>query len=322
MPGAKGRLPKSRFFSFERLTDGVYAAIADPGGGGFGNAAIVDLGDKTLVFDTGETPLVAEDLRAAAEGLTGRGTAYVVNSHAHPDHWFGNQVFGDDAAIIATQAAREHMLVFQQDALELKNDPSELEEMVRSDREKLPYVIDAGQNKVLRQGISRMENTLAGLPILEPKLPNLTFDGRMVLYGSERSAELHTRGAGHSSGDCFLVLPEEGIALLGDLAFFQRQPFMGDCTPDAWVAQLEDMQTWDIDVFVPGHGPVGTKADVALENDYIITLCALVTGSVKGDEPIERALDRPLPPPFDEWSIDGTPLEPNVRFLYEHLKES
>lgn len=321
MTWMRRKLPKSQRFTFEQMTDGVYSAIADPGGGGFGNAGIIDLGDQTVIFDTGETPIGAQDLKRAAEELTGRPATYVVNSHAHPDHWFGNQVFADHAAIIATHSAREQMLVFAKDAQEMKKDPSELEEMLRHDKEMLEYVIDADQHKALRQAIGRMENTIASLPILEPKLPTLTFDDQLALYGSERAAELVTQGIGHSPGDCYLVLPAEQIVFLGDLAFFQRQPFMGDCDPAAWVAQLEEMEGWDVESFVPGHGPVGTKADLVLEKDYITTLEALVTGSVKGGEPLEQALEHPLPPPFDAWSLDGTPLEPNVRLFYERLAE-
>lgn len=320
MPKRVRKPPTSDHFKFERIADGVFAAIAVPGGGGFGNAGIIDLGDHTVIFDTGETPMAADDLKNAAEDLTGRQVTYVINSHAHPDHWFGNQVFADHAAIIATHNAREHMLFFLEDWREVQEEPSELEEMLRHDKEFLKNVIDARQRKALQHAIGRMENTLQALPVLDPKLPTLTFDGKLVFYGSQRRADLVTRGVGHTSGDCFLILPEEKIVFLGDLAFFQREPFMRDCDPQAWVAQLEELEGSAFESFVPGHGPVGTKADVTLEKDYIIILEALVTGSVKGGEPVEKALERPLPPPFDAWSLNGTPSEPNVHFLYERLQ--
>jgi glyoxylase-like metal-dependent hydrolase (beta-lactamase superfamily II) len=213
------------------------------------------------------------------------------------------------------------MLDFFEDVQELKKDASELEEMLQHDREMLQHVIDVRQNRIFRQAVKRLENTLASLPSLDLKLPTLTFDGCLALYGSERMVQLQARGVGHTSGDCYLVLPQENIAFLGDLAFFQRQPFMGDCDPDAWVAQLEQLETWEAEVLVPGHGPIGSPKDLTLQKEYIVTLKALITGSVKGEEPIDEALERPLPAPFDEWSVDGAPLEPNVRFLYDWLSE-
>lgn len=99
-------LPESRYFRLEQLADGVYAAIVVPGTGAWGNAGIVELGDSTLVFDAFFTPQAARDLRAAAERLTDRPVACVVNSHHHWDHVNGNQVFAG-ADIIATSRTRE-----------------------------------------------------------------------------------------------------------------------------------------------------------------------------------------------------------------------
>ena len=65
-------LPRSPHFCLHELATGVYAAIHRPGGGAICNAGIVDLGDRTLVFDTFLAPQPAQDLRLAAEMLTGR----------------------------------------------------------------------------------------------------------------------------------------------------------------------------------------------------------------------------------------------------------
>lgn len=73
----------SPHFHLARLADGVYGAIAADDGGAVGNAGIVDLGDRALIFDTTLTPQAADDMRAAAERLVGHPIAHVVNSHWH-----------------------------------------------------------------------------------------------------------------------------------------------------------------------------------------------------------------------------------------------
>ena len=78
--------PDSKHFRFLQLADGVYAAIHIDGGAAIGNAGIVDLGDRTLIFDTFSTPQAAEDLRTATEALTGRPIDAVINSHWHNAH--------------------------------------------------------------------------------------------------------------------------------------------------------------------------------------------------------------------------------------------
>ena len=89
-------LPQSEHFTYHELAEGVWAAIVIPTGLAASNSGIVDLGDRTLVFDTTLSPASAADLRSAAEHLTGRHVAYVLNSHFHHDHVFGNAIFDPD----------------------------------------------------------------------------------------------------------------------------------------------------------------------------------------------------------------------------------
>jgi glyoxylase-like metal-dependent hydrolase (beta-lactamase superfamily II) len=100
------QLSNSTHFRLEQLAGGVYAAIHIDGGAAIGNAGIVDLGDRTLIFDALFTPQAAEDLRAAAEALTGRAVDAVIDSHYHNDHIWGNQVFSIATDIVATEGTR------------------------------------------------------------------------------------------------------------------------------------------------------------------------------------------------------------------------
>ncbi len=100
---------ESSFFHIEPLAEGVYAAIANDEDRAPGNAGIVDLGGETLIFDTFLVPHAAQDLRTAAEELTRQPVGWVVNSHAHRDHVFGNQVFAPAATIVSTAGTRQLM---------------------------------------------------------------------------------------------------------------------------------------------------------------------------------------------------------------------
>lgn len=314
-------LPTFEHFRLEQLAEGVYAAIGVAGGAAYSNAGIIDLGDRTLIFDTFMTPKAAEDLGAAAEQLTGRPATCVVNSHAHSDHWCGNQVFADHAAIIATHQIRAQMPEMADYLSECKEDPSELEEMLREDQERLKTETDEGWRVSLERSITRWRHVLESLPTLELRLPNQTFEGKLVFHGTQRTAELVTLGSGHTSSDCFLILPAENIAFIGDLAFFQCQPFMAHSDLQAWVAQLEKMEQSDIETFVPGHGPLGTKADLALQREYIIVIEELVAGVIEAGGSVDEALQQPLPQPFDAWSSNIARFEANIRSLYQRLSE-
>src|SRR5512136_2075432 len=101
------RLPESKHFQIERLANGVYAAVASEKGYASCNAGIIDIGDRTIIFDTFVSPEAARDLLKATEQLTLHKITHVVNSHDHGDHIRGNQVFDSDVDIISTVSTRE-----------------------------------------------------------------------------------------------------------------------------------------------------------------------------------------------------------------------
>jgi cyclase len=128
----------SKHFRLIELTAGVYAAIARDGGAAHSNAGIVDLGDRTLVFDAMGTPKAATDLRAAAERLTGRPVTYFVNSHADHDHWLGKQVFSPDVIIISTRQTRVEIMTKGADYIRrCQGNPAILGEQIRAREERL-----------------------------------------------------------------------------------------------------------------------------------------------------------------------------------------
>jgi len=101
----------SEHFSLHLLGPGVYAAIDDPDGAAYCNAGIIDLGDRTVVVDSFETIAAAEDLKAAAQMLTGQPASIVILTHEHGDHWYGNQVFA---------ASEELRVIWERRALRLQ----------------------------------------------------------------------------------------------------------------------------------------------------------------------------------------------------------
>lgn len=104
--GVKMKIVETDFFILYSLDDGIYAAISKPGQGAWSNAGIVDLGDEILVFDSFTTPSAGYELRKQAEEITGKNVKYLINSHYHGDHVFGNQAFMD-TAIISTALTKK-----------------------------------------------------------------------------------------------------------------------------------------------------------------------------------------------------------------------
>jgi hypothetical protein len=80
------------------------------------------------------------------------------------------------------------------------------------------------------------------------------------------------------------------------------------------------MQGSNIEIFVPGHGPLGTKADLALQQQYLTLLDKLVAQAIREGLSAEEMLERPLPAPFDVWLQEGMARwERNVLATHERL---
>lgn len=305
----------SRHFRLEQITDGVYAAIHVDGGSAICNAGIVNLGKRTLVFDTGLTPQAASDLCAAAVVLTGRTPYYVLNSHYHNDHIRGNQVF-NKAVIVSTTRTRELIATQGQTELEAdrKNAPEHLATM-----ETFAQSEDPEKRKVAALFLSYWQGILASLPEIRLHLPDLTFNDRLTFHGTERTAQLLAIGGGHTESDCVLFLPQEDVVFCGDLLFVRCHPYLGDGDPDTWLSTLDRLENLAATVYVPGHGPVGKREDLEKMRLYIRTLTQQANKVVARGGTVEDAAAHPIPEPFADWILAQPFYEANMRFLYGRL---
>ncbi len=293
-------LPTSNHFRLEQLADGVYAAIAIEGTGSGSNAGIIDLGERTLVFDTFLTPQAGDDLRAAAEQLLGRPVASVINSHFHSDHVQGNQAFGPETAIISTGRTRELLETRGPEAI--LNFKTRAHEHLHSLEAKLAEAQDEQERKGLAVQIAEDRELIAAAPRLALRLPDQTCEERLAFHGSKRSAELLCYGGGHTDSDAFLVLPTEKLAFMGDLLFVQSHLWIGDGHPEEWLRILGRLPELGLQTVVPGHGPIGTPADFDAEVGYIHALEQIVADALKSGKSAEEVQATPIPEAYANWA--------------------
>jgi cyclase len=312
---ASAQTPESKHFTIQKLSDGVYAAIAKPGGYGICNAGIIDLGDFTLIFDPFMTPEAAQDLKKAAKELTGHDVKYVVNSHYHNDHIGGNQVF-KGATIISTETTRELIESKQKESLaDMKNTaPVKLDELKKKNTSKM----DQHGQEDYKMTTGYYEGIIKNVDSINPTSPDITFIDRLVIHGSKHRALLMSYGSGHTESDLFLFLPVEQIAFVGDILFVQCNPWMADGNPDKWSTYLNNLSGLSIKTMVPGHGPVGGASDVDALKAYFKNIDDVAESySKKGKSPEEDA-SLTAPAPFDKWYLSDF-YKANVVSEYNRL---
>jgi glyoxylase-like metal-dependent hydrolase (beta-lactamase superfamily II) len=313
------QLPNSKHFRLQQLADGVYAAIHIDGGAAMSNAGLVDLGDRTLVYDTLMTPQAGEDLRATAEALFGRPVDAAINSHWHYDHIWGNQAFGANTDIIAAEETRR-LIIATRGHGAFDQFLAGAEANLEAARAQFKATDDEGRRRQLVLWIDYYQGLVETKPILRVRPPNVTFTGRLVFHGTDRSAELITYAEGHTEDDAVLFLPREGIAFMSDLLFIGHQPYLGGGDPDSLLHILRAVSDLAPKLLVPGHGPVGTAESLTAMGQYVRTLDGLARKMVEDGEAEETIEAMAIPEPYEDWLFAAF-FPVNMHFLYQrHLQ--
>jgi glyoxylase-like metal-dependent hydrolase (beta-lactamase superfamily II) len=310
------RIPESPYFTVERLADGVYAAIIKEGQGAWSNAGIVDLGEATLVFDTTFLPSAASHLRRIAEELTGNEIQYVVNSHWHGDHIMGNQVFRD-AVIFSTPKTREKLAAAHEDFSDIESVQAAYQHSVDAmEIECQAYPDDSIFAIDVRHENNEKRKFIAELPHVQLTLPTVTFEEKLLLQGTSRTAVLLCYGGGHTEEDAFLYLPDVQVAFMGDLVTVDTHPFLGAAQPREWLTTLERVKKLDIETIVSGHGAVGSRAYIDYTANYVEELIERVEEAVERGETLEEVLNMPIPAPYATWRAPHV-FKWNLKALYD-----
>lgn len=220
------------------------------------NIGVVIGEDGVLVIDTRSTEREAAELRDELAGLTQKPVRWVVNTHWHWDHAYGNAVF-EDAEIWGHELC--------QIALETHG-----EEMKAAAKKWLP---EASHEEIDRVRI---------VP------PTKTFAERATV-AIGRSVDLSYHGFGHTDNDIIVTVPDGGVAFFGDLIEEGAPPNFGDSHPVAWPLTLRLASESLPPTIVPGHGDVVGPGFVDSQHQELVEVAELSARFVAGEVGLEEA---------------------------------
>lgn len=311
---------KSTHFSLHSFAGDVLAAIAEPGGSAIGNAGLIDLGGQVIVFDTFLTPQAAIDLRRASEELLGQAPNVVVNSHYHNDHIWGNQVFAADAHIVSTVPTRQLIATAGREEFDWYS--ANAAGQLHSLRQEYANSDDQEQRAELAYWIAYYGGLVDAFPNLTVCMPDASFEGQLVFYGSKRRAELLAFEDAHTGSDVALYLPDDGVIFTSDLLFVGCHPYLADGDPLRLPAVLRELLQLDATRFVPGHGPVGAREDLVLMMEYVERCRELALDLLKaGDVSEDRIAGLEIPRHYKDWEFPRF-FRSNVRDLCRRLSQA
>lgn len=309
----------SKHFHVQKLAPGIWAAIQnDPNGHAICNAGIVDLGNKTVIFDPFITPEAARDLKKEAELLTGRKVSFVINSHYHNDHIRGDQVFVPGALIISTEWTRNEVYASEKEEQEWERKNAASSAL--AERKKIATAAP-DQKPELTMWAAYYEGIQQSLPELSITVPDIGFSDSFWIHGSRQDIELLECRNGHTHSDLVMLIPKSGVAFMGDLFFVNRHPWFGDGDAASLKQHVQHFrEDSSLVTYVPGHGPVAGKPAMQLMENYINDLQELVKKGIESGQSDSVILQLPMPVAYRQWWF-GRFYKPNIQFLCEKLRK-
>ncbi|MBI5056663.1 MAG: MBL fold metallo-hydrolase [Nitrospirae bacterium] len=206
----------------------------------FGANSGIVIGEKgILVIDTLISAKEAQSFIRDIRAVSDKPMKYVVNTHSHLDHTFGNSEFEKFGAVIISHENCKLNMEKQGEAA-LKN------------------------AKVYGLTDKDMEGTMIAYPAL-------TFSDRMEIDLGNQKVELIFHGASHTNDSIMVCLPDKKIVFAGDILFTGYHPFMADGDIDGWVKVLDHISSMGDVTIIPGHGPVSGKKDIEDMKNYLIS---------------------------------------------------
>lgn len=290
---AHAQTVKPANFAIEELGHGIYVhhgAHLDIDMGYQGDICNISfvVGSKGVaVIDTGGSLKVGNQLRDAIKKVTKLPILYVINTHVHPDHIFGNAAFLQDSPQFVGHAKLG-------DAMQLRKESY--------DKLNQKYLGDDAQ------GSEIVKPTLAVKAVIELDL-------------GDRTLTITPYAVAHSNTDISVMDNKTHTLFTGDLLFIERTPVIeGDIK--GLIAALDTLKTYTATQIVPGHGPTTKDGLSALNNAqrYLNTLLTDVRSSIKKGESMEQAMDTAAASEKDQWLLFDIANRRNVNTIYPMLE--
>lgn len=283
-------------FTLEDLGHGIYVHqgkhldIDDGYTGDICNISFVIGENGVAVIDTGGSLKIGQQLRAAIKKVTDKPILYVINTHVHPDHIFGNAAFlVDKPKFIGHEKLEQAM-----------------------------HTRKGGYDKLNQRYLGADAN---GTAIVSP---TLTVKSVEALDLGDRQLKVTAHPNAHTNTDLTVEDSKTHTLFTGDLLFVERTPVIeGDIK--GMITTLDTLKTYPFKQVVPGHGPVQRthQAGLTALNDaqrYLTTLLTDIRTSIKKGDSMEAAMGTAAASEKDKWVLFEIANRRNVNTIFPALE--
>ena len=232
------------------------------------------VGEKGVaVIDTGNDMAMGEALRGAIKVKTDLPILYVINTHGHPDHYFGNAAFKPDKPRFVGHEKLARWIAF-----------------------KTPYYLETLKTFVGPDAVAGIEAIPPTLTVKAGQSLDLDLGGRTLTITGWPPA--------HTDNDVTVLDSKTKTLFAGDLLFVERVPSL-DGSILGWLKVIQELKKIPAARAVPGHGPASVPwpASLAPEERYFDTLVADIRRLQKSHGTLEQATKTAGMEEKDRWAL-------------------
>ncbi len=279
---------------FEEIADGVYVhhglveQATPQNQGAIANIGFVVGQDAVAMIDSGGSVEEGRAALAAIQALTDKPVRYLINTHMHPDHVFGNQVFKAAGAIIIGH----------------RREPAAL--AARTASYKVSMAEQLGPRLMGEVTITPPDETVA--------------DTRDIDLGG-RILHLKAWGTAHTDNDLTVYDENTRTLFAGDLVFLEHTPVV-DGSILGWLKQTPQLEAIPALRVVPGHGPVSAPwpQGIAPQTEYLNALATDLRAEIQNGMPMAEAAQQAGESQRDKWKLFGDYNPRNATAAYAELE--
>ncbi|MEJ1238835.1 MBL fold metallo-hydrolase [Chryseolinea sp. T2] len=281
-----GYLSNAQTASVRELAPGVFYYYGDELQHRSANCVWVVFKDYVVVVDA-NYPWAAKEILQEIRKTTSKPVRFVLNTHYHHDHTFGNGIFAAAGATIVSTT-------------------------------------DAA-NEMKTLGRKEWNDNYSGQPLdgYTQVFPTMTFDSTLVFDDGTHRVEFIRMAPAHTMGDAVALLPNESILITGDL-FVNGNPWGNnvadpDADYDKWLNVLDTLAGWKVRTIVPGHGELATSTTLILQRNYLADMLKQVRQCIKAGKTSDETVRTVNLSTHPGYGANKTSTDRSVRAMYTRL---